>query len=114
MQVRVTNPQYNRPGVWMFDQPEYFDYEGEEVKLKWTTPNQLALSTDNPEFPVRIIPRDRIVAIDNVVHVPQMSAATTKVVKGSKGEDYVVTLGPKPTCTCTGFQFRKTCKHVNS
>jgi hypothetical protein len=114
MQVRVSNPQFNRPGVWAFDQPEYFDYEGEEVKLKWTTPNQLALSTGNPEWPVRVIARNQIVSIDNVAFTQQVSAANTKVVKGSKGEDYVVTLGPTMSCTCPGFQFRKTCKHVSS
>ena len=107
MQVRVANPQFNRPGVWAFEQPQYFDYEGEEVKLKWTSPNQLALSTGNPEWPVRIIARNHIVAIDNVAFTQQVSAA--KVVKGSKGETYVVTGG---TCTCPGFTFRKTCKHI--
>lgn len=107
MQVRVANPQFNRPGIWSFDQPQYFDYQGDEVKLKWTSPNQLALSTGNPEWPVRIIARNHIVTIDGVAHQPQVSAV--RIVQGSKGETYVVT---GSTCTCTGFTFRKTCKHI--
>lgn len=37
----------------------------------------------------------------------------TLVVKGSKGDEYLVTKeGNKTTCTCVGFQYRKACKHL--
>ena len=36
----------------------------------------------------------------------------TKIIKGSKGQEYVVTLGLKKSCTCPGFTFRHTCKHI--
>jgi hypothetical protein len=35
------------------------------------------------------------------------------IVKGSNGKEYVVEkVGSKYTCTCPGFTFRHTCKHV--
>ena len=38
----------------------------------------------------------------------------TRTVTGSKGNTYTVTRGPngKWHCDCTGYQYRKTCKHV--
>ena len=114
MKIIARNPKWANRTAYFFTVEEFNHYVGEEVNVKWVKPHELALSTGNPEFPFRIIQRDLIVSIDNVAFTQQVSAVTTKVVKGSKGEDYIVTLGPKPTCTCSGFQFRKTCKHVNS
>jgi len=113
MLVRVFNPEHARKNVWFFAQPEYFEYSGEEVKLKHVTPDELALSTGNPEWPVRVIQRSRIISIDGCEYNAQASKAEVKIVKGSKGQEYVVTnaLG-KWHCTCTGFQFRRTCKHI--
>ena len=35
------------------------------------------------------------------------------IVKGSNGKEYHITkVGSKYSCTCPGFQFRHTCKHV--
>jgi len=34
-------------------------------------------------------------------------------IKGSKGDTYTVSLGPKTkTCTCKGFQYREHCRHI--
>jgi hypothetical protein len=112
MQVKVRNPQFNRPGVWFFEQPEFFEFEGEEVHVKWFNANQMGLTTGNPEFPMRVLQRDLIVSINNVEHVLTEAVAKTFTVKGSKGEDYIVTLGKVNNCTCSGFQFRRTCKHI--
>lgn len=113
MLVRVRNPEFGRD-VWRFVQPEFFEYTGSEVKLKHVGADELALSTGNPEWPVRVIQRKWIESIDGVAHiVPASSKVLTRVVRGSKGEEYVVTgQGSTATCTCTGFAFRKTCKHV--
>jgi hypothetical protein len=113
MQVKVRNPQFNRPGVWFFEQPEFFEYEGEEFSAKWIMPQQLALTTGNPEWPVRVIARKNIVSINNQAVTPVSTEVKTFTVKGSKGDEYVVTIGHgKANCTCSGFQFRRTCKHI--
>lgn len=113
MKVKVQNPQFNRPGIWMFDQPEFFEYEGEEVQIKWLNPGQIALSTGNPEFPFRVLNRSTIVSINNQAVEQKESTVKTFTVKGSKGDSYTVTVNAgKSHCTCSGFQFRKSCKHV--
>lgn len=113
MKITVRNPQFNRPGVWYFEQPEFFEYQGEEVQVKWLNPNQIALSTGNPEFPFRVINKSTIVSIDNKTVEQKDNAVKTFSIKGSRGDTYTVTVGSgKMHCTCSGFQFRKSCKHV--
>jgi len=113
MKIKVRNPQYNRPGIWYFEQPEFFEYQGEEVQIKWLNPNQIALSTGNPEFPFRVINKATIVSIDNKSVEQKDNAVKTFSIKGSRGDTYTVTVGSnKMHCTCSGFQFRKTCKHI--
>ena len=113
MKVKVQNPQFNRPGIWMFDQPEFFEYQGEEVQVKWLNPGQIALSTGNTEFPFRVINKSLIISINNQAMEQKDTAIKTFNVKGSKGDSYTVTVDSgKMHCTCSGFQFRKSCKHV--
>jgi len=113
MKVKVLNPQFNRPGIWMFDQPEFFEYEGEEAQVKWLNPGQIALSTGNTEFPFRVINKSLIISINNQAIEQKNTVIKTFNVKGSKGDSYTVTAGSgKMHCTCSGFQFRKSCKHV--
>lgn len=114
MLVRVHNPEHARQGVWFFDQPPYFDYTGEEVRVKHVSAQELALTTGDPEWPVRVIRRDHIISIDGVpqAQAPQ-AQPQTRVVKGSKGNDYTLTLnGGLWRCSCPGYQFRNSCKHV--
>lgn len=113
MKVKVHNPQFNRPGVWFFEQPEFFEYEGIEMQAKWISPDQLAMSTGNPEWPMRIIQRGLIASIDNQPVEQKEQSVKTFSVRGSKGDSYTVTVGQgKMHCTCSGFQFRKSCKHI--
>jgi len=114
MQVTVRNSQWERRAAYFFEVAEFNHYEGEEIKVKWVKDHELALTTGEKDLPFRVIQRSLIVNIDNVAVTQQPSAVQTKVVKGSKGEHYVVTLGPTPSCTCSGFTFRKTCKHVTN
>lgn len=113
VKVTVKNPEFGRKGIWMFEQPEYFEYEGEEIKVKWVGDDSLALTTDIPDFPFRVIRRSLIVNVDGSAVKQTATPTRTVVVKGSKGQDYIVTLGASKSCTCPGFQFRKFCKHVN-
>lgn len=41
------------------------------------------------------------------------SDAHSVQVQGSAGKMYTVTLGEKPSCSCTGFRFRGKCKHID-
>jgi len=112
LKVTIRNPLYARRAAYFFTVPEFVEYEGEEVAVKWLTGNQLALSTNMPGFPFRVLERDTIVKIDNKDVNFAQAIRRTIVVKGSKGNEYVVTLGARPSCSCPGFQFRKSCKHI--
>jgi len=111
MQVTVRNPLFGSDR-YLVAQPKYYTYIGEAVALKHVSADSLAMTTGILDFPVRVIPRAWIESIDGALYAHASSQTQTKIVKGSKGEEYVVTLGAKPTCTCTGFQFRRTCKHI--
>jgi hypothetical protein len=85
---------------------------------KLLSPNSFVLSTpDTPQFPKREI------NLAKVIHLEYLDGSTAKKVqtvdhtwqvKGSKGDSYTVTrVGNKLNCTCTGFQFRRKCKHLD-
>ncbi len=112
MKVKIKNTMWERRTSYFFEIPEYNEYEGDEVQVKWVTPSQLAITTGNPEFSFRVLERSLIVEIDGKPYTYESAKPQTKIVKGSKGQEYTVTLGKKPHCTCTGFQFRHTCKHI--
>ena len=111
MQVTVRNPLFGSDR-YLVAQSQYYTYVGEPVSLKHVGADSLALTTGIADFPIRVIPRSWILSIDGTVYTHTASQTLSKIVKGSKGEEYTVTLGAKPTCTCTGFQFRRTCKHI--
>jgi len=53
--------------------------------------------------------------LDGQVAKKESITSDTQVflIAGSKGSQYAVTRqGKKYTCTCSGFQFRKNCKHI--
>lgn len=112
MQVTVRNPQYAQRDRYHFAVQEFFTYSGSEVSLKHVGGDSIALTTGIADFPVRVIPRAWVDSINGAAYTHTSSQTQTKIVKGSKGELYTVTLGAKPHCTCTGFAFRKTCKHI--
>lgn len=112
MLVRVRNPEYGRD-VWRFHQPEYFEYVGDEVKLKHVGADCMALTTGISEFPVRVIRRSLIDSIDGTAVESPSSKTLQRTVRGSKGEEYVVSnAGSGWQCTCAGFQFRRSCRHA--
>lgn len=93
-------------------------FSGEEVPLpRWVDYPAIALSTGERQFPVRIIASENIIKInDNVVEQKFVAEPVTKrtiKVQGSKGSTYLVTINGKyKSCTCAGYQFRKSCKHT--
>ena len=84
---------------------------------KWTRPNAFNLS-GNKDWRVREIGIDMVYDLEML---DGSTAATTTVdndmktlvVEGSKpGVTYTVTkVGGQTSCSCPGWQFRKTCKH---
>lgn len=113
MKVIVRNPEFERKHIWFFEQPEFFEYEGEEVKLKHANPDELCLTTGIQEWPVRVIQRKNIVKIDGKSVKKAEAKVITRIIKGSKGNEYIVTgSNGRWNCTCPGFQFRHSCKHT--
>jgi hypothetical protein len=117
MQVQVRDYRWDRRHLWFIDVPEFTVYEGTEVKPgKWENPEEvLCITTGNPNFPVRSIRRQYIVSIDGTdASKPVESSVRQVKIPGSKpGSEYIVTVsGGKYQCTCTGFGFRRTCKHL--
>lgn len=90
-----------------------------EKATKFTPPDFVRIVTDF-DSPVRIreIPLSRVTNLEYV----DGRLATQEVVKedtanwsvaGSKGSKYIVIRTKnKWTCTCPGFQFRKSCRHI--
>jgi SWIM zinc finger len=110
MNVTVQNNLYGRKTQIV--------YSGEEMPLpKWVEYPAIALSTGDRQFPVRIIAKNNIIKInDNIVEpkfVAEPVAKRTIKVTGSKGNTYLVTIdGKYKSCTCSGFQFRRNCRHI--
>lgn len=95
--------------------PEFNEYTGIVVHEKWYGDDRIGLTTDMKHFPVRVLNRANIIEVmgAKVDYTPVKSSRETITVQGSKGNTYIVTKeNGKVTCTCPGFGFRKTCKHV--
>lgn len=114
MRVKVRNQLYPMRSSYSYPIPEFNTYEGEQVaNPKWVLPGSICLATGDPEWPMRVLDVDSIVSVD--AESKTVSVADVKVfhVAGSKGSSYTVTITPKGrTCTCPGFGFRNTCKHI--
>ena len=90
-----------------------------EKATRFTPPNFIRIVTDF-DSPVRIreVPLHRVIAIeyaDGRTVDQEAVKEDTKVwtVEGSKGSKYnVIRNKTSWTCTCPGFQFRKTCRHI--
>lgn len=113
MKIKMYNTMYERRSSYFFEIPEFNYYEGDEVKVKWVTDTQLALSTGNKEFPFRVLERKYIREIDGKPYSFEVKAKgepKVRLVKGSNGKEYEVTGNYR--CTCPGFTFRGSCKHL--
>lgn len=90
-----------------------------EKATKWTLPNTVRLITDF-DSPVRVreVSLERIINIeysDGRVADTQMAITDTEtwIVQGSRGSKYSVVRSKNTwSCSCPGFQFRKSCKHI--
>jgi hypothetical protein len=98
--------------------PEFNVYTGTVMREKWFDSEEIGLTTDDPSFKFRRIMRHRIVEVNNkqVDYIKPVEEKRIEItVRGSKGNSYtVVKEKGKKSCTCPGFGFRRTCKHIES
>lgn len=92
-------------------------YEGDVVPSnKWDRPGTFKLFTGNPDWPDSIIHLDNVHELEYIKGGPgPVVNSDTKswTVTGSRGDKYIVSQsGTNWSCTCSGFQFRRNCKHV--
>ena len=95
---------------------EFSVYTGTVMRQKWFGANEIGLTTTEKRNPFRVIRMENIAEVDGAIAsyvAPVKVEPKTVIVLGSKGEKYTVTKdGLKSSCSCKGWSFRKTCKHI--
>lgn len=100
---------------------KFFDkssiFKGEIIQApKWAGKDYVAMTTTNPEFPMRLIAKKVIHLVDGKPfqgEIQQNSTAPTFFVLGDKNKRYQVRkIAGKMVCHCTGYAFRHTCRHA--
>jgi len=91
--------------------------EGRVVKAhKWLTDREFCITGD-AAFPVRVINSAQVEDLEIISGSAQNIDTDIKTwtVSGSRGNEYTVSRWPGGwSCTCPGFQFRKSCKHTTN
>ena len=117
-QVRVTTRHRNY-NLLITGEHVDFTYEGTVgPSHKFLAADSFVLNTpSSPQFNKREIHIGHVVKLeylDGRAATKTLSSNHTWTVKGSKGDVYTVTkIGTTVTCNCTGFQFRRKCKHLD-
>ncbi len=116
--IKVKNLLWSKRDRYMADVvgPEVNEYTGTVVREKWFNDNEVGLTTGVARFPFRRINKELIVEVNGAkveYTKPISEKKVTITVQGSKGNTYIVTKeGDRKSCTCPGFGFRRTCKHL--
>ena len=119
--VRVTT-MYPNHVVYRGDENGYVTYvrEGLVVKSIFNDPFRFAVQTGDPQHPVSEYnaKSQHVVKIEYIIGGAQQVATDNKAwkVKSTDGKKFylVQRVNGKFSCTCTGFEFRKDCKHVGA
>ncbi len=92
-----------------------------ESPTKFTPTDYIRLKTDfDSPVSIREIPINKVIVLDyldgrKASSQPVKHHSQKWTLKGSKGSDYIVIKDQNSwNCTCPGFQFRRTCKHIES
>tara|TARA_B100000902_G_C27315567_1_gene921095 strand:+ start:1261 stop:1680 length:420 start_codon:yes stop_codon:yes gene_type:complete len=122
VKIKVENVMWPYRDRYAFSQPEFNYYEGQVLYEKWFKPNEVGITTGDPRFPFRRIQKERIVEVNGEeskfsqqsLSVPEDSEQRTISVKGSTGSLYEVQVGGGrgSSCSCKGYQFRGSCRHI--
>ena len=115
MRIIVRNPLHAKRHVYAFPQPETFEFIGEIAPVPAALAgDHIGLTTGDRQFPIRVIAKSNILSMDDVVqHHESPKSDKITIVQGSKGAVYTVSIGRSGnSCTCPGFVFRKSCRHV--
>lgn len=112
----IVKTKYRQGTSMIPPQPTEVIFEGTVLKsYKWLNDREFCLSGDS-DMPIRVINMSLVEDIELISGEMKKVNLDVKVwnVSGSKGSSYVVTrTASKWDCTCPGFSFRKTCKHVS-
>ena len=96
-------------------QPSTIRFEGEVLpSFRWLTDREFCLTGDEA-MPIRVINLGRVskITFKSGSSKTVNTSVKTFTIKGSKGDKYLVTRAPTGwTCTCKGFEFRKSCRHI--
>lgn len=115
--IKVKNPHYPFRHTYAkhIKIDEFNVYTGTIVDDKRVNFDEIGI-TGNTIMPVRRIKREDIVMVnESVIDVtqPVKNDRVCITVTGSKGDTYIVTKeNNRVHCTCAGFGFRRTCKHI--
>ena len=117
MRIKVKNLLWDKRHLYAVGViREFYEYDGTQVPApKGAAPGTICLTTGQAKFPIRRIDPEYIVSIDDTaVEAPTVSQEIKVVdIAGSKGNTYQVTITPTGrSCTCSGYEFRKSCKHI--
>jgi hypothetical protein len=116
MQVIARSVLSGKAHLYKCPVQETVTYEGDLVDSPKWYPTAICITTGDSAFPIRMIDPERIISMDGSA-VPKakekINQSRVIMVDGSRGSRYTVTLdGKKSTCTCKGFEFRRSCKHI--
>ena len=117
MKIVAKNPMWDKKHLCFFHVDEFHTFYGDRIPTpNWVESDSICITADIPSK-MRIIPRKWILSIDDEAQAPIIESTSivnkTLKVKGSKGEIYTLTInGKNKNCTCAGFSFRRTCKHI--
>ena len=119
--VRVTTV-YPNSYAYRGEDNNYVTYmrEGEVVQSIFRDPFMFAVKTGDPDHPVSEYNAKSLHVVKiEVLKGDSLNVATDRKawkVKSSKGNKFYIVerVNGKFNCTCTGFEFRKDCKHIGA
>lgn len=112
--IRVRNAMFEVRERYFFHVPEFEEFEGDIVpNPSWVANDCITMTSGNSIVPFRIIRKDSIVG--NVETKKSLTSdVETRIITSSDGKGSYTVVRNKNhwTCTCAGFGFRRSCKHI--